>query len=849
LTVSTGTHDSGQLAASATTATALADRVVAELGPRTVLEVGCGAGHLVAALRARGVEAWGVDPSCEALARAVEAARPFCRAAPILEAPGRRYDLVVCLGLHEEELAPEEVAQAMDRLCEASDDVLVALPPVDCARHRAAWAEAFAARGYHRDLAFDAAPLEQLVGGLARFRAGEAAAAVRAYERRLAELEGEGGDLRAALEEARAEAERLRRSTLAHRRELEAQVREARMEVAALRASQSWRVTRPLRVANELLGTVQARLTTRPRRDEREDHATWARRHADPGPEERAWIAAWIAARRGALPTISVLLPMCDPPPELLRRALESVRGQLYPGWQLCVADDASTSPEVHALLEAAERADPRVRVVRRTERGHVSATTNSALALAEGEWCVLLDHDDELAPHALFCVAAEAVVHPEVELLYSDEDKLDAEGTRCDPSFKPEWDLELLRGCNYVCHLLALRTARVRALGGLRLGLEGAQDYDLVLRYGERLRPAQVRRLPFVLYHWRAWARSTALSPDAKPYAGPAARRAVTEHLARTRVRAVVEPHPRDPTWSRVRYEVPSPPPLASLIVPTRDGLELLRTCVESLRRTTYPAWELLVVDNGSQEAATLDYLAELERLGTARVLRDPSPFNYSDLNNAGAAAARGQVLVLLNNDTEVVSPDWLTELVSHVMRPDVGAAGPLLVYPDGTIQHAGVVVGFGGIAGHVLSKRSPDASGLGGRALLARSYTACTAACLAVRADVYRAVGGLDPEFAVALGDVDLCVRIRERGLKVVWTPYVRLLHHESATRGSDETAENSGRFGREADRFRRRWPGWIADDPAWSPWALRRRSAGLAATDDAPRPVRGAVTDVRA
>lgn len=803
---SAGTHDSGQLVASATAAGALADRLVAELGPRTVLEVGCGAGHLVAALRARGVEAWGVDPSADASARVVEAARPFCGAATL---DGRRYDLAVCL----EELAPEGVAPVLDRLGEASDDVLVSLPSVEAA-------EAFAARGYFRDLAFDAAPLERLVGGLARFRKGRPAAAVVAYERRLAQLEGEGGGLRSAVESLRDEAERLRRSTLAHRQELEAQVREARMEVAALRASRSWRITRPLRAANELLTTAQARLTPRTTRDEPGDHAAWAARHADPGPAELAWISAWIAARRGALPTISVLLPVCDPPPELLRRALDSVRRQLYPSWQLCVADDASLAPEVHALLDAAERADARIRVVRRSERGHVSATTNSALALAEGEWCVLLDHDDELAPHALFCVAAEAHLHPEAELLYSDEDKVDERGARCDPSFKPEWDLELLRGCNYVCHLLALRTARVRALGGLRVGFEGAQDYDLVLRYGERLRPAQVRRLPFVLYHWRAWAKSTALSPDAKPYAGPAARRAITEHLARVKVRGAVEPHPRDPTWSRVRYEAPSPPPLASLIVPTRDRLDLLRTCVESLRRTTYPAWELLVIDNGSREAATLEYLAELERRGAARVLRDPSPFNYSDLNNAGAAAARGQVLVLLNNDTEVVSPDWLGELVALVMRPDVGAAGPLLVYPDGSIQHAGVVLGLGGIAGHVLTGRSPDASGQGGRALMARSYTACTAACLAVRADVYRAVGGLDPEFPVALGDVDLCVRIRERGLRVVWTPYVRLLHHESATRGSDETAENAGRFGREAQRFRQRWPAWIADDPAWSP-----------------------------
>jgi len=525
------------------------------------------------------------------------------------------------------------------------------------------------------------------------------------------------------------------------------------------------------------------------------------------------------AAALASGPTFSVLVPVYNTPAHWLRRCIDSVRAQAYPRWQLCIADDASPDPAVARVLEEYAALDPRIQVVRRAENGHISRASNSALEIATGDYIALLDHDDELRPHALLEMAEAIVADPSLELLYSDEDKLDRHDRRFDPYFKPDWNPDLLRSQNYVCHLSVIRAARVRAVGGFRPGFEGSQDHDLVLRCSEGLDPARIHHVPKVLYHWRAIEGSTALSRDAKDYAGAAGARAVDEHLARC------HPGARAGELShghyRVRWPLPEPAPRVSLLVPTRDRADLLQTCVESLLdRTDYPAFEVVVIDNGSSEPDALAYLAQLHDRDGVRVLRYDAPFNYSAINNWAAAQCTGEVIGLVNNDIEVISRDWLREMVSHAVRPEIGAVGAMLYYPDDRIQHAGVVLGIHGVAAHVYSGMPRGYPGHGGRARVAQQLSAVTGACLVVRREAYERVGGLDESLQVAFNDIDFCLRLRQAGYRNLWTPFAELYHHESASRGAEDSQDKRARFAGEVDTMLRRWGPLLQADPAWNP-----------------------------
>ncbi|HVI57333.1 MAG TPA: glycosyltransferase family 2 protein [Luteimonas sp.] len=549
------------------------------------------------------------------------------------------------------------------------------------------------------------------------------------------------------------------------------------------------------------------------------DYAAWVARHDTLTAERMIELRARAERLGDAAPLLSILLPTYQTPERWLRRCIESVLAQAYPRWELCIADDASPDPRVVEVARGYAARDPRIRVERREANGHISEASNTALAMARGDFVALLDHDDELRPHALLEVAEAIVAAPDVELVYSDEDKLDAEGRRFDPYFKPDFDPDLLRGQNYVCHFTAIRAELVRAVGGFRQGFEGSQDHDLVLRCTERLRPAQVRHVPKVLYHWRAIPGSTALSRDAKDYASSAGARAVGEHLARMHPGAGVEELSHG--HFRVRWPLPSPPPKVSLIVPTRDRVELLRTCIESIvEQSTYPAFEVVVVDNQSSDPAALDYLRTLEGRERVRVLRYDAPFNYSAINNWAVGQCRGDVVGLVNNDIEVITPDWLEEMVSQAMRPEVGAVGAMLYYPDDTIQHAGVVLGVHGVAAHLYTGMPRGYPGHGGRARVAQSLSAVTGACLLVRRDAYEQVSGLDESLQVAFNDIDFCLRLREAGYRNVWTPFAELYHHESASRGSEDTEEKKQRFAREVELMQRRWGEQLPCDPAYNP-----------------------------
>jgi GT2 family glycosyltransferase len=557
----------------------------------------------------------------------------------------------------------------------------------------------------------------------------------------------------------------------------------------------------------------------RPEGSMRVPYQTWLELY-DPRTADALELARQEMAGLARQPRFSIILPVYNTSEQWLRKCIDSVRDQVYGNWELCIADDASPAPHVRKTLAELAGSDERIRVVYRASNGHISACSNSAIEISTGEWLVLLDHDDELHPLALLEVAKAINAHPEWRLIYSDEDKIDQQGRRFDPYMKPDFNYDLLLSHNCISHLGVYEAPLVRALGGFREGTEGSQDWDLALRCIERIEPNQVGHIPKVLYHWRAIEGSTALAPQEKNYAHVAGMRVIDEHLRRIGSSGHVEDIPGQRGNYRVRYGLPKPAPLVSIIIPTRDKVELLRACIESvLAKTTYSNYEILVVDNQSTEKATLDYFGTLKGDARVRVISYDEPFNYSSINNFAVGKAAGSVLCLLNNDITVISRDWLEEMVGHACRPGVGAVGAMLYYPNDTIQHAGVVVGAHGVAAHAYSGHARGHAGHMSRARLTQSLSAVTAACLVVRREAFEAVGGLDPALEVAFNDVDFCLRLGEQGYRTIWTPFAELYHHESASRGYEDSPDKMSRFNGEMIYMRQRWGRVIAHDPSYS------------------------------
>jgi GT2 family glycosyltransferase len=533
-----------------------------------------------------------------------------------------------------------------------------------------------------------------------------------------------------------------------------------------------------------------------------------------PSPREHAaTLQGW--ERR---PTFSIVVRTHDSDEAALIECLNSVLQQTYSQLELCVADDASSSPDVRRILSDYAARDPRVRVVFRDQRNPTDSL-NAALALGRGEYVAFLGAHDVLAPQALFSLALALHRRPEAVLVYSDEDKLDEVGRRCEPYFKPDFSRDLLYAQNYVAHLALYQRKLVEAVGGLRPGFDGSDDYDLVLRAVAKIeRESQILHVPEVLYHSRKTIDASASNRMDEATEG--ARRALGEHLAS--VRPDVQVSVTSPGLYRVHWPVPAPAPLVSLIVPTRDRHDLLAKCIGSIRElTTYPNYEILVVDNQSQSAESLSYLDALSREAGIRVLRYDAPFNYSAINNFAVREARGDLIGLINNDVEVINGDWLTELVSHALRPDIGCVGAKLYYPDDTIQHAGVVLGIGGVAGHSHKHFDRKRAGYFGRLRIAHNVSAVTAATLVVRRAVWDEVGGLnEAELSVAFNDVDFCLRVMAKGYRNLWTPHAELYHDESRSRGSDEASEKAARFRGECEAMLRYWGPLLKRDPYYSP-----------------------------
>lgn len=562
-----------------------------------------------------------------------------------------------------------------------------------------------------------------------------------------------------------------------------------------MQASRSWRLTVPLRKLAQVLRACR----TGPRAVVRKLAARW--RRAQSGGVKTAygqWLKAeasqlqGLHARAGMLinelprrPLISIVMPVHDTPPHFLQAAVDSVQGQWYGHWELCICDDASSRADTRQRLQTLQDQSDKIKVTRRETAGHIVHATNDALALAQGEFVVFLDHDDVLAPQALLRLAQAINAPSAPDFIYSDEDKLDEQGRRCLPLFKPQWSPTLQWAQNYVGHIMCVRRAWLERLGGLLEGSQGSQDHDLVLRLAAQ--GAKIEHIPEVLYHWRIHAASTSASPQSKPYAHLAGRQAVARHLASRYGEQFDRVDDGDHAFVyQPRFRVPAGT-VASIIIPTRDKADLLDACIQSIHRhTTGIAYEILVLDNGSTEPETQACFQRLTQDARVRVIAADIPFNWSRLNNIGRSHARGQVLVFLNNDTEIITPDWLVRLVEYALLPDVATVGALLLYPDRTIQHAGVVVGMGGWADHVFKGEpvqhypTPFVS-----SVVPRNVLANTGACVAVATARFDALGGFDEAFEICGSDVELGIRAHKQGLLNVYLPAARLLHLESKTR----------------------------------------------------------------
>jgi len=509
-------------------------------------------------------------------------------------------------------------------------------------------------------------------------------------------------------------------------------------------------------------------------------------------------------------PTISILMPLNVPLNEQwLYEAISSVQQQIYPHWELLIIAPTILEESVEKNLPL----DNRIKWVKCAEDDTLATALNSALAHAQGEFVTLMGPQDQWPIHALYKIVEQLNIHSNIDLIYTDEDKLDNQGQRYDPYFKSDWNPDLFYAQNFIRHLAVYRRILIEKIGGFRSDYEGCEDYDLALRFIEQISEARIYHIPQVLYHQRTKREelSNSISITCQ---------ALQAHFQRLKIPVKVIEAIGGHT--RVIYPIPEKSPLVSLIIPTRDKLKLLRGTMDGiLNKTDYQNIEIIIMDNGSEETETLEYFNEIQKNRRVLVIRHAAPFNYSQLNNIGVSHAKGELIGLINNDLEIISSEWLTEMVSHAIRSEIGAVGAKLYYANDTIQHAGVIVGLGGMAGHGFKFLAKEAPGYHWRPFLIQNYSAVTGACLVMRRQIFEEVGGLEQKhLKVAFNDVDLCLRIRERGYRIVWTPYAELYHLESVSRGSDNTPRKYLRLRHELNYMKKRWGKIIANDPYYNP-----------------------------
>ncbi|MFA0426726.1 glycosyltransferase family 2 protein [Vibrio sp. 10N.222.51.C5] len=546
--------------------------------------------------------------------------------------------------------------------------------------------------------------------------------------------------------------------------------------------------------------------------------------------EYQQWIkkvepTVWLPVMGEQSICFSIIVPVYNPPLSFLKECVDSVHKQTYSNWQLILVNDASTSQEVNDYLQnIADQHLEQINVISNRQNLHISLSTNEGLKQCNGDYVTFLDHDDLLAPQALNEVASAIADNSNLQWLYSDEDLMSKTGKRIAPHFKSQWNPYLLHAHNYITHLSVYKRNLLGGVGGCREGVEGAQDYDLALRVSQVLSESEIAHIPKILYHWRMHEKSTASQSGAKPYTVEAGKQALLECLENQGINASVQDGNLD-NYYQVSY-LPDHWPKVSIIVPTRDHKEVLETCIESvLNKTDYPDFEIIIMDNQSQQAPALEYLNLVGKNSNVKVIKYDKPFNYSEINNVAVEYSNGEVIVLLNNDTEVITASWLKEIVGLAMRPDVGCVGAKLLYPDNTIQHAGVILGLGGYAAHSHRCVPNDSNGYFNRPHVNQVLSAVTGACLAIRKETYLAVEGLDETFQVAYNDVDFCLKVQKAGFYNVYCAHAELYHYESKTRGDDNAdAIKAKRFEQEKKRLLNKWFNELQDDPYYHPHLTR-------------------------
>ena len=549
--------------------------------------------------------------------------------------------------------------------------------------------------------------------------------------------------------------------------------------------------------------------------EHKEDYEEWFKRHK----ADRRTLRKQRHTHFEQNPLISIVIPLYCTPTPYLKELINSVRAQSYTNWQLCLAD-GSPDQKVEEYIQKRYGKDSRILYKHLEENGGISINTNKAIEMATGEYLMLSDHDDTLEPDALYEIVKAINDHQGPEIVYTDEDKLSMDGEfYFEPHFKSDYNLFRLRDNNYICHIFAVKKALVDQVGGLRQEYDGSQDYDFILRCCEQAK--QVIHIPRVLYHWRCHMNSVAANPESKTYAYEAGCRAIQEHYRRVGIEAEVE-MTKHPGWYRSHVKIQGEP-LVSILIPNKDHIDDLEKCLSSIyEKSTWKNYEILVVENNSDKPETFEYYKNLSwRYPKARVLTWKEGFNYAAINNFAAKDAKGSYLLFLNNDVEVITPGWIEEMLMICQQPDVAIVGAKLYYPDNLIQHAGVVLGMGGIAGHIMCQASCEDKGYFGRAVNVQEISAVTAACMLMKVEDFEAVGGFDEEFVVAFNDIDLCMKERAAGKKVVFTPYAELYHYESKSRGMEDTPEKQFRFEKETKHFEEKWGEQMSKgDPYYNP-----------------------------
>lgn len=855
----------------------VADQVMKAFQPNTMFDAGCAHGFLMEEFYDRGVEVAGRDISHFALSQVRPDIRNFTEYGTLTAEINGSYDIITCIEVLEH-MTEDNSRQAIHNICSATNLILFSSSPDDFdepshinVRPTLWWLQRFADAGFAPLSDYSADYLTWHAFFLHRESEPIASERLMVFAQELANRAVKCASERSAhlqreVESVRAE---LSHHTMSQLGASGDEVSLLHRRLHAIETSSIWRATAPLRALGETappslrqagryllrcLYWISTPRSTGKRlrylKDQysnggvagvvslfgasvtsvkAENYAEWVRQHDTLSNLDRRAIVEHIT-RLSHRPLISIIVPVYNAQPQFLREMIASVKAQLYQNWELCIADDASSLPEIIYILTEQADGDPRIKWVRRERNGNISAASNTALGMATGTFLALLDHDDVLAETALYEVAVVLNAHPDAELIYSDEDKIDGQGRRYDPYFKPDFSYDLLLGQNFISHLGVYRRDTVVELGGFKIGMEGSQDYDLVLRlvHSSFCSSERTHHIPAVLYHWRQDKDGGSFSQAQRERCVAAARQSIANQLAvASSGAAEVLPNPKVADWTRIRWPIPTEAPLVSIIIPTRDRSDLMRQCVDGLlRRTSYRNFEVIVVDNGSVEEETLTLLDDLRLIDGVKILKVDGEFNYSRLNNKAAELAGGDVLLLLNNDVDVIEEEWLTEMVSLVSRDGVAAVGAKLLYADGRIQHAGVRLGGGhftaetGIAahsGHLLGRHDP---GYFGHLILTRDVSAVTGACLAVRKDVFLEVGGFnEKDLKVAFNDVDLCLRIRAAGYRILWTPFAELYHYESASRGSDMAPDKADRFLEECKYMLKTWKNELMSDPFYN------------------------------